>query len=97
MHTTVFNQIIDPREWRGVLNSKIIYNKSKLKFKRTDYDPMWYAHHAEIAEERISVDKVFDVPVGQVIEWETNQLHMGQSFKSCGATYKLHMTVISKE
>ena len=97
MHTTMFQQTVDPASWKGVLTSDVILNKSNLKLKRTSYNPLWYSHHKEIFEERLSIARVERVPVGRVIEWKTNQLHIGQSFESCGATYKLHMTILTEE
>ena len=97
MHTTIFQQTVEPSTWKGVLTSDVIMNKSDLKLKRTSYNPLWYSHHKEIFNQRLSIDSILQIPIGTVIEWKTNQLHMGQSFESCGATYKLHMTVISKE
>ena len=97
MHTTMFQQTVDPTTWKGVLTSDVILNKSNLKLKRTSYNPLWFSHHKEISEERLSISRVERIPVGRVIEWKTNQLHIGQSFVSCGATYKLHLTVLTKE
>ena len=106
MHTTVFEQTVDPATWRGTepgIDSRTIStdkihgtelaNQTSIHHMHRSF----YSHHPEILDLSLSVDEIHKVNIGKIIEWRTNQLHTGQSFKSCGATYKLHLTVLTKE
>jgi len=95
LHTYVFDQYVDRDKWTGLkdgtdaiigLTDEPIGNK-----QRWGLDHLYPNANAL----GLTLKTLIPLPLGRVVGWDSHHLHSGQSFMSCGGSWKLHLTLIT--
>lgn len=100
MHTFIFHEKADHNIWENTLKSiNTIQPLSDIPLKERDYYKKYLNHvkHKDIQNMGLTLKEMIPLSVGNIVSWDSESIHCGQSFDSCGATYKFQLNVISEE
>ena len=100
MYTMLFEEHVDVTKWTGLKDGTaaiIDYDTNKPTIREQFFDYQIDHFGSNIRDLHIGFDREVPLTIGEGIEWRSNRLHSGCSFTQCGATYKLHLTVLTPE
>lgn len=98
MYTVLFEEIVDREKWTGFKDGTdaiIDYDLTRPTIRQQFFDHQIEHYQTKIRDLHLSFKRTLPLEIGEIVQWRSDRLHSGCSFAECGATYKLHLTVLT--
>lgn len=93
MKTVLFDQYIDPLNYHGVRHA---YDDGTIKYLGEtpigNTTPGCEHINDRVGAVPLTVQKFLDTPKGEIVWWDSHQIHAGANFEMCQCTWKWHLS-----